>query len=299
MPLTPQERAGAVAAYATLAFVWGSTYNAIKVAVEAFNPFFYSGVRFVVSGLLLLGVAAMLRIPFPRRWGELAPMVATGFLFLVTGNGLLSVAEMQVKSGVASVISPLAPIFVALMVYAVPGEERLSLRGWFGILLGLAGTFLLLADRLDREAFMLGTGQVLLLLCCASWSLGAVVQRRAAVRVHPLLMAGFQMLAGGLMLMLVWPATGPAAHAPLESRHWLALAYLILVGGSAGFFSYAYLLTKVPVARASTYGYVNPVVAVLIGWVLLDEVLLSHQLLGMGVCLVGGAIVHVSKRRAP
>jgi drug/metabolite transporter (DMT)-like permease len=294
--LSPRERAGVVACYLTLCLVWGTTYNFIKVAVGVFDPFFYSAVRFILSGLLMVGLALALRAPWPRRPAEYAPLVVTGLMLLVGGNGLLSMAAMEVPSGITSVISPLAPIVIALMASLLPDEERLSLKGWVGVAVGAAGVLLLFRDELRRLSPIAARGMLLLLGCSFFWSLASVIQRRHARLPHAIVVAAVQMLAGGLGLLAVFAFRGEPTHAPVTRAAVGAVAYLVVVGGCVGFSCWAYLVSKVPVARAATYGYVNPAVALLVGWLFLGETFLGHHLAGMALAIAGVVIVNVGRR---
>jgi len=291
-----RERIAVVVCYVTLCVIWGTTYNAIKLAVEVFDPFFYSAVRFILSGLIMLALGAVLRVPFPRRVAEYVPLVVTGLMLLVAGNGLLSMAAMEVPSGITSVISPLAPIVIALMVYFVRGEERLNWSGWIGVLLGAAGVILIFLEEIQQASLIKARGALLLMGCCFFWSLASVIQRRYARLPHPILVAAFQMLSGGLGLMAVFAFRGAPTHAPVTMQAIGAVAYLVIVGGCVGFYCWAYLISKIPVAQAATYGYVNPGVALLIGWMWLGEQFKANQLTGMGLALVGVVIVNFGKR---
>ncbi len=282
-------------AYVTLAIVWGSTYNAIRVAVEVFNPFFYSAVRFVSSAVAMLAIAAALGVRFPRGVRPYLGMAASGVLLIFLGNGLLSVAEMKVQSGIASVLSALSPITVALLVYLLPGEERLKPLGWAGVTVGFLGVVALFWDGLAKSEWTGGEG--VLLVSGFFWSAGSVVARRSVKEGHPLIVAGVQMLAGGSALAIAFPFWGPPVHSPITALSIGAVVYLAVVGGLIGFGCFAYLLSKVPVARASTFGYINPAVALLIGWLFLGEVFSAHQLAGIGLVLLGVVLVHVAARR--
>lgn len=295
MSLTPRERAGVIAAYLTLCVVWGTTYNAIKMAVAVFDPFYYSGVRFIVSGLLMFGLARALRVPFPRRASEFVPLAATGLMLLVGGNGLLSMAAMVVPSGITSVISPLSPIVIALMSLCLPGEDRLRWKGWAGVLLGGVGVVALFWKELSQGSLVAASGAIMLMGCCFFWSLASVLQRRYARLPHPVIVAAGQMLSGGIGLLAIFAFRSEAAHAPITAEAIGAVLYLILVGGCLGFFCWAYLVSKIPVARAATYGYVNPAVALLVGWLFLGESFAAHQLAGMALAVAGVAIVNLGR----
>lgn len=296
MSLSPRERAAVVAAYLTLCVVWGTTYNAIKLAVEVFDPFYYSAVRFMVSGLLMFGLARVMRVPFPGRMAEYVPLAVTGVMLLVGGNGLLSMAAMTVPSGITSVISPLAPIGIALMALFLPDEERLSWKGWFGVLVGGVGVVALFWEELGQASLVAARGALMLMGCCFFWSLASVLQRRYARLPHPVIVAAGQMLSGGLGLLAVFAFRGQAVHAHVTASAVVAVVYLIVVGGCVGFFCWAYLVSKMPVARAATYGYVNPAVALLVGWLFLGESFAAHQLAGMGLAVAGVAIVNIGRR---
>ena len=216
-------------------------------------------------------------------------------LLFVGGNGLLTVAEKTVNSGMASVLGATTPLWMALAETAWPRGERLACRGWIGLLLGLGGVLVLLAPKLSHPMDCLtDSGPWLVLGGSASWSIGSVMLRYGRRGGTHLTGAAYQLFLGGMGLVLVGLACGEAhevTSASLTPKAIFAFWYLLVVGSLVGFLAYTWLLRHVSVALVGTYAYVNPVVAVLVGWLLAGEEISAGILGGMGVILLGVALV--------
>jgi drug/metabolite transporter (DMT)-like permease len=289
----------------TLVYVsWGTTYLAIKEGVRWFPPALFGGVRITLAGAILACFVALrprgspaipLRLDSPLSWRDML-WTCVGSLFLfVGGNGLITAGERTVDSGVASVLTATTPLWMALLEAVVPWGERLALRGWAGLALGLAGVLVLLAPKLGQPAELLhDPGPLLVLASSLSWSVGSFVLRYQRWTRSHLAAAATQMLIGGTALTMVGLAIGEAAQvtpACLTVRGLFAFAYLLVVGSLIGFVSYNWLLGHVSAAMAGTYAYVNPAVAIVVGWLIGGEPLTGHVLLGMAVILGGVALV--------
>jgi drug/metabolite transporter (DMT)-like permease len=281
---------------------WGTTYLAIKRGVkdEQLPPALFGGVRVCLAGALLLGYLALRgeRLRLNRR--DLAGVAVGGVLLFVGGNGLITLAEKTVPSGVAAVLVATTPLWIALLEMLWPRGERLSGRGWLGLGLGLAGVLFLLAPKLREPADLLSeVGPLLVLGSAGSWSLGALVLRYWRVKASHLAGAGYQMFLGGGCLALLGLVLGEAAHLPAQVTPGAAGAfiYLLIVGSLVGFVAFNWLLGHVSAARAGTYAYVNPVVAILVGCLLDGEELTGWIVGGITVILGGVALVRRSERR--
>jgi drug/metabolite transporter (DMT)-like permease len=279
---------------------WGTTYLAIKRGVkdEQLPPALFGGVRVCLAGALLLGYVALRggRLRLDRR--DLAGVVVGGLLLFVGGNGLITLAEKTVPSGVAAVLAATTPLWIALLEMLWPRGERLSGRGWLGLGIGLGGVLVLLAPKLNEPGdFLSDAGPFLVLGSAASWALGALVLRHWRVRASHLAGAGYQMFLGGGSLALLGLVLGEtnALPATITAGAAASFVYLLIVGSLVGFVAFNWLLGHVSAARAGTYAYVNPVVAVLVGCLLDGEELTGWILGGITIILAGVALVRTSR----
>jgi drug/metabolite transporter (DMT)-like permease len=284
-------------AFALLYLSWGTTFLAIREGVHAqqLPPALFGGTRVGLAGcLLLLFLAARgdaLRLP--RR--DLRTVTVSGLLLFVGGNGLLTVAEKTVASGAASIFVTTTPLWMALLELCWPRGERLNGRGWLGLSLGLAGVLGLLAPRLQQPADLFtDPGPLLILGSAAAWSLGSLVVRHGRVSGPHLAAAAYQMIIGGVSLSLIGLALGEARQLTPEQFNWRAGAaffYLLIVGSLVGFVAFNWLLGHVSAALVGTYAYVNPLIALLVGWLVGGEELTGRVVVGMVVILAGVALV--------
>jgi drug/metabolite transporter (DMT)-like permease len=258
--------------------VWGTTYFAIKVAIAGFAPFYLVGTRFIVAGVLLLGWQALRGGPMPtvKQWGGAA---VVGFLLLVVGNGAVSVAEHWVSSGATVALISIMPLATVLWSGAFGDWPRRA--EWTAIALGGAGAAVMLLGR-DLQGNLFGTG---LILCgTASWSLGTVLSRRLDIPHGP---TGFgaEMLSAGVMGLVISAALGEHWTIPHAANVWWAWGYLVVFGSLIGFSAFRFLVERVSATLATTYAYVNPPVALFIGWWLGHERFSAQLLLGLPVVL--------------
>jgi drug/metabolite transporter (DMT)-like permease len=257
------------AAYAAVYLIWGSTYLAIRVGVETCPPFLMAGVRFLVAGTLLLAGAIILRAGKPRladwRRGAL-----TGVLMLTGGNGFVVWAEKRVASGAAALIIATTPLWFVLFDWIRPGGAPPSRRAVAGIALGFAGVTFLAFGRQDAGFAATPPGLGALVLASICWAAGSLRARRNhAAGQSPWIQTSVQMICGGVALMAVSAALGEFSGfrpASVSSASAVAIVYLVVLGSWVGYSAYAWLLRVEPPSRVSTYAYVNPVVAVLLGW---------------------------------
>jgi drug/metabolite transporter (DMT)-like permease len=280
--------------------VWGSTYLAIRVAVETIPPFLMGATRFLVAGSILF-VWARRRGDVagdalgPRQW---AAAGLIGGLLLLGGNGALAWAEQRVASGVAALVVALIPIWMALLTSWI-NRERIWGGTIAGLIIGLGGTALLVrAGGSDGEP-LYPFGVVVLVACSIFWSLGSVLSRRVPLPRRPLVATGMEMLAGGALLALVGVASGELGNVHLErlsAASLLGLGWLIAAGSLIAFSAYVWLLNNAPMPLISTYAYVNPVVAVFLGWWVLAEPVTGLMLLAGG--LIVGAVALIVNTEA-
>ncbi len=263
--------------------IWGTTYFAIKVGIEGSPPFFLIGTRFMVAGGLMLGWQLLRRraMPTARQWRGAALL---GFLLLVAGNGAVAVAERWVSSGATVALISVMPLATALWSGAFGAwPQRLE---WGAIVLGSVGAAVMLMGR-DLQASLLGT--MVILFGISSWSLGTVLARRIDIPHGP---TGFgaEMLAAGALALVVSAVLGEHWVLPHSPRVWWAWAYLVVFGSMVAFSAYRFLVERVSPTLATTYAYVNPPVALFVGWWLGRESFTVNTLMGLPIVLAAIAL---------
>lgn len=284
-------------------FFWGTTYLGIFYAVETIPPFLMAGTRFLIAGLVLYiwRRAAGDPAPTPGQWLRAA---LVGLLLLLGGNGLLSLAEKNVASGISSLIIGSVPIWMTTIEALRPGGMRPKPLGILGLCIGFGGIALLVAPSLlgTNPAASHPLGILILLFAALFWSFGSIYSRHARLPESSLLSTGMEMLGGAAGLYLTGTFTGEwhqLVLANITSRSWLALLYLVLFGSLGGFTAYAWLLRAAPVSLVSTYAYVNPVVAILLGSLLAGEHLTVYVLISALVIIGSVVLINSSPRLKP
>lgn len=278
--------------------VWGSTYLGIRIAIETLPPFVMSGVRFLIAGAVMIAWARLRGAPWPTRVQTRSAAIVGVFL-LAGGNGGVTWAEQYVPSGLASLLIATVPLWVVLLAWLFPGGRRPTPRTFAGVGLGLLGLVLLVGPgQLGGAVHPLGTSA--LLLAALLWSIGTLYGNRADLPQAPLMASGVEMFSGALVLSLLGLLTGEVARVDpgaVTLRSALAVAYLIVFGSLVGFTSYSWLIRNAAPTLTATYAYVNPVVAVFLGWALADEVLTARMLLGAALTLAGVAVITLAQGR--
>ena len=281
--------------------VWGSTYLAIAVTVESMPPLVALGTRFLTA-CAVLGLALVLRRG-PRAlavpWPELRGAVVVGVLLLGVGMGVLALAEQHVPSGVAALIVAIMPLWVVIL-RAVTGD-RPPLVTWLGVAVGIAGVVVLVGPGASGR----GSEQRLfwslaMLVSTACWAFGSFLQPKIATPRDPLVLSFYEMLTGGVALTLVGLLRGEHVSdlANATARSWWGWAYLVVVGSLFAYTAFVWLVGHAPLSLVSTYAYVNPVVAVLLGWWILGEPLTVGLLVGGAIVVVGVMLVVSAERMA-
>jgi drug/metabolite transporter (DMT)-like permease len=290
-----------VAALGTVYLIWGSTYLAIRFAIETMPPFLMAGVRFFVAGGALYIWMRWHGVPRPTRvqWGSAA---IVGALLLVLGNGAVVWAEQLIPSGIAALLVGTVPLWMALLDWARPGGVRPSLGVIAGLLFGFVGVALLVGPAQlagGSRVNLLGTAVVLVGAVC--WASGSLYSRSGRLPSSPLMGTAMEMLAGGALLLGAGLSSGELAQLHLNAislRSALGLAYLIVFGSLVGFTAYIWLLRAAPPAIVSTYAFVNPIVAVLLGWALASEPLTLRTLLAAAIIVAGVGVITTFQARA-
>ena len=289
----------ALTPYLIVCVVWGSTYIAIRAGVQVVPPALMAGIRFTVAGLLLLGLARAMgqRLPTHRR--DWSIHVVAGLLLLVGGNGLVVWAEQYVTAGVASIFVVTVSLWLALFDAIIPGSRaRPTPVQFVGLLVGFAGTLLLVGADLESLRTADWRGPIALTLAAASWALGSIyLQRRPVQTGGTHVGSGLQQLAGGLALLLLGTVAGEWEALTFSWVGLGAIAYLIVFGSLIGYTAYVYVLRHLSATMTGTYAYANTIVAVFLGWLLLDELVTTRTILAMAIVLGAVAWVKAGARR--
>ena len=291
--MTRSEKLAAYGAWAAVCFFWGTTYLAIRVGLETLTPMLFAGLRFVVAGsilFLLMTRQRNARLPIGRDWFDLG---LVGLMLLGVGTGLVVWAEQWISSGMAALLVATGPFWVAGLEATRRGGERVGRLGVAGMLIGFAGLALLVGPDMMGASlsgrYLLGV--LLLQVGCFSWSAGSVYAKQHPTGVAPLLGASVQMLIAGVVLTLVGTFAGEWGEIRLSVRSASALAYLIVFGSIVAYGSFIYAMQKLPLSVVSTYSYINPVIAVLLGWIVLGEPLGWRVAAAAAIILGGVALV--------
>ena len=288
----PANRLFVVLAFLAIYVIWGSTYLAIRYAVETIPPLYTAGMRHLTAGTMLLAWALAKGLRPTRE--QVRASVVIGFFFFLVGHGLLHWAEKVVPSGLASLLIAVEPIIVFLLSSAAARTWRFNGMLLAGILLGLGGVGMLLRGTGLEPVPGLTLGSVMILVSAFSWSLGIIYSRRSHLSGSPLLLSALSLLSGAVMLLLTATMTGEAKEFHLSQvtlRSWIALGYLILFGSVIAFTAYNWLLEHYSPTLVATHTYVNPVVAVLLGWAFGGEALTMKVALAATLVVVAVVLV--------
>ncbi len=276
-------------ALAAVYLIWGSTYLAIRFALEGgFPPFLLGGIRFAIAGAVLYGVLRLRGMAAPTRaqWGNAAVM---GLVLLLLGNGMVNLAEQTVSSGMAAVAVASAPLWMG--IFAAMRGDRPTRLEWVGLAIGFVGVLWLNADSSLTAS---PKGLVALLVASVAWSYGSIWSRGRDL-APPFMNAAAQMLCGGVAMLVVGLVLGERMHALPTPTALGAFAYLVVAGSWIGFSAYVWLLGNVRPALAGSYAYVNPAIAVMLGAALAGERFEAAELVAMGVILLGVVAISLAK----
>ena len=292
--IAKRNRTRILLAFAAVYVLWGSTYLFIKYAIETIPPFALGATRFVVSGGLLYALARWRGAPRPTAL-ELRLAAITGVLMLGFGNGGVMLAEKTVPSGIVALIVSSVPIWVVLLDWLRPKGTRPRKAMFAGLALGLIGMVILIGPKaIVGEGHIDETGAAILLVGSISWSVGTLMTRWANRPGSPLVFAALQMLAASAAMLVMslisgdWRQFSWSGLTPLSV---FSFWYLVIAGSIIGYTAYVYLLGVVSAAKASTYAYVNPIIAVVLGWLFANEPLGVRTIVAAGVILGGVAII--------
>jgi drug/metabolite transporter (DMT)-like permease len=289
-------------AFAAVYIVWGSTYLAIRIGIESFPPLILAGLRHFAAGLFLYPVVRWKTgiKPTPVNWRA---AVVTGSLLLFAGNGGVCWAEQTVPSGIAALLVATVSLWLVIVDWLRPGGSKPVFRVVIGLLVGFAGLALLVgpahlggSERVDPR------GSAVLVLASLAWACGSLYSKHGGMPSSAMLGVAMQSLAGGVILLIVGLFAGEyhGLHgASISLRSWLALAYLIAFGSGIGFTAYLYILQKSTAARVGTYPFVNPVVALFLGWLILGESITLRTVIAAAIILTAVILVITAPHPTP
>jgi len=286
-------------AFALVYVFWGSTYLAIGMtSAEGIPPFVMCAMRFLIAGPLMLAACALFGRKVRISRPDAARLAAIGVLLLVAGNGGLAWAEQYVPTGFAALIIAVTPIWFLVLETFVFRGDRMSRRGLIGLALGIIGIAILVWPKIthrDTLGVMQMVGSISLLLSSFSWAVGSVLSRKWQMKVDPLVATGWEMLFAGLTHSVLALPTGQYHRAVFNPRGVTAVLYLVVFGSWIGYSAYIWLLKHVPTPKVATYAYVNPIVAVVLGWIVLRERFDHFMLAGTIVIVAAVALVTTAK----
>jgi len=299
MQSTRSDLSKAYLALAALCLIWSTTYTGIKYAVRDFPPFLLVGIRQTAAGLLLLGLgAASGKVHWPGRRYVLKQSL-TGLFMITGGNGFVTWAMQFISSGLSAVIGSLTPVVVVLINLLWKGSERINRLMGIGVLVGFAGLGVIFSEGWEdftkpdyRWGILASFGS------CFTWSLGTVMAKRFnAATVSPIFNSGLQITAGGLGGFVMSAIFDPNHHIHHTWEGWLSVAYLAIIGSALAFTLYMFMLRHLTATVASLYTYINPVLAIFLGWLFLGENFGSWAILGVAFTLLGVWMVNAGQRR--
>jgi drug/metabolite transporter (DMT)-like permease len=289
-------------AFGIIYFVWGSTFLAIRISVREIPPLLCAAMRFFVAGIVLYlwMIAQGERSPTLREW---LSSTLQAFQIFLLDYGLLFWAEKRVPSGIAAVMLATIPVFMALAEIVILRTQKLTLRLVFALLIGIAGVGVLMSHSLNLGGAPIETaGAVALIIAAISWSVASALSRKLPLPSSKVMSSGSQMLAGGILLALAAAAFGEfRGFNPfvVSSAAWLSLLYLIIAGSIIGFTAYVWLLHRESPTKVGTYAYVNPIVAVILGYFLGGEALGTRTVLGTLLVLVSVVVITTTRPKKP
>jgi drug/metabolite transporter (DMT)-like permease len=287
----PTENSKAIIAWLNVCVIWGTTYLVIRIGVGHMPPMLFAGIRWVMAGVIFITVLKWQGKSLPKA-KELVHLAVVGLALIGFGNGLVVFAEQWIPSGLAALLITTVPFFMVGIESFLPKGPRLNATILTGLIMGLIGGLLIFGEDIKYLADPNNLVGVLGLLGAVFfWSIGSLYSKYVKVDVHPLMGASVQMLIAGIVLSVVGILIGELPRLNFEIIGLLSLAYLVIVGSLVGYCSYIYAIAKLPLSLISTYAYINPVIALFLGWIILDEKLNFQIAIAAAVIIAGVFIV--------
>jgi drug/metabolite transporter (DMT)-like permease len=290
-------RTKVIIASAAVYIIWGSTYLAIRVGVQQLPPALFAGTRFVIAGILLALYARWKGQKFPAHWREWRTIAVTGLFMLVGANGLVVWGEQWVPSNQAALIVATTALWLAGFGTLGAHGQKLGPRTVLGLAVGFFGVAMLMMPERGFSLEHFGA-QLAVLAACPLWAAGSMVAKRGHLTTPPLMVAAMQSLVAGLVFSGFGLTAGEAMRWNWSPQAMAALAYLIVFGSCFAYAAYVWLLHEVSPAALGTYAYINPLVAVVLGWLVLQETLSAMQMAGTVVILLGVMLVSIARPKA-
>jgi len=284
-------------AFASIYFLWGSTFVAIRYVAQLLHPAFVSGLRYVIAATISMTYLLVRRRPVWLSRGEWWRVTLLGLIMFTINTTLVSYGGRVLSAGLTALFIASIPLFVAVLEAVLPGGTSMSKIGWLGTLTGFVGLAVLTGNGVRSQSLTSNTALacVALIIAAIAWAAGSVISKRMDIKASPLVSSSWQMLIAGSINMLIGVAFGGLRSSHWTRGAWLAMLYLAIFGSLAGYTSYMFLLRNVRISKAATYAYVNPIVAVLLGWALLHEKLHGAEWVGMVIVLTSVAVIIASR----
>jgi drug/metabolite transporter (DMT)-like permease len=289
-------RIAEILAYLSVCIIWGSTYLAMRIAVKESPPEIFAGMRFSIAGAAILIFARIKGYEFPHSFKDACKTSVVGLFLLFGANGMVMWAEQWVHSGITAVVLSTTPLFTAILEFFLIKESRLNLFGWICLIAGFAGVALLVVSGNGVGSIDIA-GSLLVLLASFSWSCGTVYSKKVKTSGSIFPQIGIQMLAAGLGLSILGTIMGELPRVRFTTNVVLPLIYLIVFGSIIGYGSNMFLLKRWPASRVITSAYINPMVAVILGVLILDEGINLKMVFSMGIILAAVILLQVSRNK--
>ncbi len=287
-----------ILAFAAVYIIWGTTYLGIRIAVETIPPFFLAGMRFISAGLLIVLFLRARGAPRPRR-SEWREAIIVGALLLAGGSGLVHWSEQTIPSSIAALVIATVPLWITLFDWLIFKGGRPGKKALAGLLLGLLGIVLLIGPgQFTATPAFSWTALAILLLSPILWSFGSLYSRQADLAPNTFMASGTEMIAGGIMLVIAGLLSGEASRLDLAAVPpvaWLSFFYLLFFGSIITFSAYIWLLQNVDASKVSSYSYINPVIAVFLGWLILSEPVTATTIVAVAIIIV--AVILITTRQ--
>lgn len=285
-----------VLAFFAIYVIWGSTYLLNKIAVSEISPLYLASIRFTVAGLLIFLAAKLLGHSLAINKRQLINSIIAGFLFLTYGNGVFVWALKYVDSGFAALEASTQPLIILVLMRLIDGK-KIKIMSVIGVLLGVVGIYLLVSQKgitADKESVF---SIIMIFTCVVSWSYGSIFVAKAQLPSKYLISTGYQMVSGGLLLLIFSAFLGEEWLSPLQwnSSTQISMFLLIIFGGIVAFTAFNYLLKKVSAEKVATSAYVNPIIALLLGWYILDEQITGQSIIAAIVLLTGVYFINTKR----
>ncbi|MCF6270533.1 MAG: EamA family transporter [Melioribacteraceae bacterium] len=284
-------------AWLSICIIWGTTYLVIRIGVLEMPPFLFSGMRWLLVGPLILLFLKLRGIPLPSK-KDLLPIATIGILLIGLGNGLITFAEKWIPSGLTALLITTVPMLIVLIETLILKKVAFNKTILFGVLIGFGGILLIFGHNftllLDTEYLF---GIIAIYVGVTAWAIGTVYSKHRKIDVNPFASAATQMTIGGTFQIIVGFSIGEAEHFAFTQNGVLALIYLAIFGSLIAYGSYIYAIEHLPISFVTTYAYVNPIIALFAGWLVLDEILSIEIILAAVIILFGVGLINRGNRK--